>query len=96
MDATITYDEVAALVGVNISTLEPPGSTKLEDETGHSCKMPHKLKHTFCTRVMGLPSDSWWAASRTEAAFKNLLLHDINAILYYFDTDIYGNCGPVF
>ena len=72
----------------------PPGSTKRDDETGHNCKMPHDLYCTFCTSVLGLPSNSW-AATCKEAAFKNLLLYNINAMMYYFDTDYYYNCAPV-
>ena len=44
----------------------PPGSTKLDDETGHNCKMPHNLFRIFCTSVLGFPSDSW-AVTRLEA-----------------------------
>ena len=42
--------------------------------------------HIFCTSVLGLPSDSW-AITRSEAAFKNLILHDLDAMMYYFDTN---------
>ena len=35
------------------------GSTELDDETGHKCKMPHSLYRIFCTSVLGLPLDSW-------------------------------------
>ena len=66
----------------------PPRSTELNDGTGHD------LYHTFCTNVLGLPSDSW-AATCTEAAFKNLLIHDLNAMMYYFDTDYSYNNAPV-
>ena len=72
----------------------PPGSTELNDETGHNCKMPHDLYRAFCTNVLGLPSDSW-AATRTEAAFKNLLLHDLDGIMNYFDTDTYYKNEPI-
>jgi hypothetical protein len=56
--------------------------------------MPHNLYHIFCTSVLGLPSDSR-AVTRTEAAFKNLLLHDLDTIMYYFDTDTYYKNPPV-
>jgi len=66
----------------------PPGSTDLDDETGHNCMMPHNLYRIFCTSVLGLPSDSW-AITQSEAVFKNLILHNLNAMMYYFDTDTY-------
>ena len=72
----------------------PLGSTELDDETGHNCKMPHSLYHIFCTSILGLPSDSW-AITRSEAVFKNLILHDLDAIMYYFDTDTYYNDVPI-
>ena len=66
----------------------PPGSTELDDKTGHNCKMPHNLYRIFCTSILGIPSDSW-AVTRLEAAFKNLLLHNLDAMMYYFDADTY-------
>jgi hypothetical protein len=60
----------------------PPGSTELDDETGHNCRMPHKLYRTFCELVLRLPSESW-ANTRLEAAFRNMLLQDLDAILHY-------------
>ncbi len=72
----------------------PPGSTKLDDKTGHNCKMPHNLYRIFCTSILGLPLDSW-AVTRMEAAFKNLLLHDLDAMMYYFDTNTYYKNAPV-
>jgi hypothetical protein len=76
-------------VGTTVDDGEsPPRSTKLDDETGHNCKMPHNLYRIFCTSVLGLPLDSW-AVTPTEAAFKNLLLHDLDAMMYFFDTDTY-------
>jgi hypothetical protein len=56
--------------------------------------MPHSLYRIFCTSVLGLPSDSW-AITRSEAAFKNLILHDLDAMMYYFDTDIYYKNEPI-
>jgi hypothetical protein len=72
----------------------PPGSTELDGETGHDCKMKHNLCRIFCTSVLGLPSNSW-SATRTEAVFKNLLLHDLDVMMYYSDTDYYYNNAPV-
>jgi hypothetical protein len=82
-------------VGTTVDDGEsPPGSTELDDKTGHNCKMPHNLYRIFCTSVLGLPLDSW-AVTCTEAAFKNLLLHDLDAMMYYFDTDTYYKNAPV-
>ena len=66
----------------------PPGSTELDDATGHNCKMPKALYQTFCHYVLGLPSDSW-AIRRTETAFRNLIIQDLDAMMFYFDTDCY-------
>jgi hypothetical protein len=46
----------------------PPGSTELDDETGHNCQMPCALYSTFCALVLGLPLDSW-ANCRSESVF---------------------------
>jgi hypothetical protein len=56
--------------------------------------MPHKLYLIFCTSVLGLSLDSW-AVTCAEAMFKNLFLHTIDAMMYYFDTNLYHNCKPV-
>ena len=52
--------------------------------------MPHNHYHIFCTSVLGLP----WAATHIEAAFKNVLLHNLYAIMYYFDTTYSYNNAP--
>jgi hypothetical protein len=36
----------------------PPGSTELDNKTGHNCRMPCTLYRTFCDLVLGLPSKS--------------------------------------
>jgi hypothetical protein len=56
--------------------------------------MPHELYYIFCSSFLGLPPDSW-AAILTETMFKSPLLHNIDAIVYYFDTDIHHNCKPI-
>ena len=56
--------------------------------------MPHSLYRIFCTSVLGLPLDSW-AITRSEAAFKNLILHNLDAMMYYFDTDTYYKNEPI-
>jgi hypothetical protein len=72
----------------------PLGSTKLDDETGHNCKMSKEIYTSFGLLVLGLDHDSW-ATARTECAFHNLLIQDINAMMYYWDTDNYVNGAPV-
>ena len=40
-------------VGTTVDDGEsPPGSTELDDETGHNCKMPHSLYRIFCTSAL--------------------------------------------
>jgi hypothetical protein len=56
--------------------------------------MPHNLYRIFCTSVLGLPSDSW-AATHTGLAFDNLLLHNLDAMMYYFDADYSYSNSPV-
>ena len=45
--------------------------------------MPHTLYRTFCELVLRLPSESW-ANTCLEAAFRNMLLQDLDAILHYY------------
>jgi hypothetical protein len=60
-----------------------PGSTELNDETGHNCQMPRTLYHAFCALILGLPSESW-TNTFPKAAFRNMLLRDLDAILHYY------------
>ena len=81
-----TWAFSTSTIGTTVDDGEsPPGSNELDDETGHNCKMPHSLYRIFCTSTLGLPSDSW-AITRSDAAFKNLILPDLDAMMYYFDT----------
>ena len=36
-----------------------------------------------------------WAITRSEAAFKNLILQDLDAMMYYFDTNTYCKNKPI-
>ena len=82
-------------VGMTVNDGEsPPGSTKLDDETVHNCKIPHSLYRIFCSSILGLPSDSW-AVTRLEAASENLILHNLNAMMYYPDTNTYYKNEPI-
>ena len=56
--------------------------------------MPHDIYRAFCANVLGLPSDSW-AATCMEAAFNNLLIHALDAIMYYLDTNTYYRNAPI-
>jgi hypothetical protein len=71
----------------------PPVSTKLDDETGHNCKMSRELYKSFTSLVLGIDHNSW-ANACTKSTFCNLILQDIDAIMYYYDTDNYVNGLP--
>jgi len=82
-------------VGMTVNDGEsPPGSTKLDDKTDHNFKMQHSLYRIFCTSILGLPLDSW-AITRSKAAFKNLILQDLDVMMYYFNTDKYYKNEPI-
>jgi hypothetical protein len=72
----------------------PLGSTELNDEMGHNCKMSKEIYTSFGLLVLGLNHNSW-ATACTEHAFCNLLIQDINAMMNYWDTDNYVNGAPV-
>ncbi len=72
----------------------PPGSTELDNKTGHNCKMSQRLYTSFSLMVLGLDHNSW-ATTCTESAFRNLIFQDIDALMYYYDTDNYVNSMPV-
>ncbi len=80
----------AFLVTAVSSTIDdgefPPRSTELDEETGHNCKMT-KIQYLDFTRlVLGLDNETW-AIHRTESALRNMILQDLDALLYYFDAD---------
>ncbi len=68
----------------------PPGSTKFDDKTGHNCKMSKRLYTSFSLMVLRLDRDSW-ATTCTKCAFRNLIIQDIDALMYYYDTNKYIN-----
>ena len=70
----------------------PPGSTELDDDTGHNCKMSRKLYTSFAQLVLGLNNNTW-ALHCTERAFRNLIIQDLDALMYYWDTDDYTTAG---
>ncbi len=72
----------------------PLGSTELDDEPGHNCKMSADRYQHFTQRVVGLDDDTW-AKHRTESALCSMILQDLDAMLYYFDTDWQVSEKPV-
>jgi hypothetical protein len=44
--------------------------------------------------VRGLDQDSW-ATTCTKSTFRNLIIQDIDALMYYYDTNNYVNSMPV-
>jgi hypothetical protein len=86
---------VAAVATTVDDGASPPGSTELDDEAGHNCKMSHDHYKSFCRLVLGLYYDTW-ALHRTERAFRNLIIQDLDTIMYYWDSNIYNmDCQPM-
>jgi hypothetical protein len=67
----------------------PPRITKLDDKTGHNCKMPHTLYITICNHILGIQAGSF-SAHQSEKQFCNMLLQDINALLHYYCINYYS------
>jgi hypothetical protein len=76
------------------ASASPLGSTELDDKTGHKCKMPSNLYASFDSMFLGIDRN-YWATACTERAIHNLLLQDIDALMYYYNTDNYVNSVPV-
>jgi hypothetical protein len=86
---------VAAIATTVDDGAPPPGSTELDDEAGHNCKMSHDSYKSFARLVLGLNHNTW-ALHRTEHAFRNLVIQDLDTIMYYWDTNIYNiKCKPI-
>ncbi len=51
------------------------------------------LYKSFCCLVLGLNHNSW-AITQSESAFCNLILQDINCLVYYYDTDTHCKIMP--
>ena len=83
---------VAAVATTVDDGASPLGSTKLNDETGRNCKMSSEKYKSFAQLVLGLNHNTW-APTRTERAFQNLIIQDLDAVMYYWDTDSYNICG---
>jgi len=91
---TRAFSVSAAATTVDDSA-SPPGSTELDDEAGHNCKMSHDSYKSFARLVLGLYHDTW-VLHRTGRAFRNLIIQDLDKIMYYWDTNIYNiNCKPM-
>ena len=54
--------------------------------------MSSKKYRSFAQLVLGL-NHSTWALVRTKCAFCNLIIQDLDAIMYYWDTDSYNMVG---
>jgi hypothetical protein len=80
---------VTAIASTIDNGASPPGSTELDDETGHNCKMSCELYKSFTLLVLG--NHDSWANACAKSTFCNLILQDIDAIIYYYDTDNYVN-----
>ncbi len=52
--------------------------------------MTKEQYRTFTKLVLGLDDDTW-AKYRTESTFCNMILQDLDALLYYFDMDWHVN-----
>ncbi len=51
---------LAAAVSTTVDDGEfPPGSTELNNETGHNCKMSKEQYRVFTWLVLGLDNDTW-------------------------------------
>ncbi len=72
----------------------PPRSTELNEETGHNCKMTKIQYRDFTQLVLGLDNETW-ANHCTESALRNMILQDLDALLYYFDMDWQENGTPI-
>jgi hypothetical protein len=56
--------------------------------------MSKEIYTSFGLLVLGLNHNSC-ATACTERAFRNLLIQDINTMMYYWDTNNYVNSAPV-
>ncbi len=83
---------VAAVATTVDDGASPPGSTKLDDESGHNCKMSSKKYRSFAQLILGLNHNTW-ALARTKRAFRNLIIQYLDAIMYYWDTNSYNMVG---
>ena len=60
---------------------QPRGSTELDDETGHNCRMSNKEFQMFAHLVLGLNSGDYDEGfAQTDHSFLNMLLNDYNNI----------------
>ena len=84
----------AAVITTTINDCaSPTGSTKLDDKTWHNFKLSPVLYEFFTLLVLGIDHVSW-ANTCTESTFCNLILQEIDDIVYY-DTDNYVDGHPI-
>jgi hypothetical protein len=88
----------AFLVAAVSTTVEdgesPPGSTELNNKTGHNCRMSKEQYRSFCWLVLGLDNNTC-GNYPSEGALHNLILQDLDAMMYHFDTDWQVSSKPV-
>ena len=53
-----------------------------------------KVQYRDLTRFVLGHDDETWANHRTESTFRNMILQDLDALLYYFDTNDYVQGKP--
>jgi len=70
-------------------TVLPPQGALNSTMKQASSKMSHNHYKSFCRLVLGLYYDTW-ALHHTERAFQNLIIQDLDTIMYYWDSDIYN------
>jgi hypothetical protein len=73
---------VATITTTVDDSASPPGRTKLNDESGHNCKMSSEHYKSFAQLVLGLNHNTW-ALHCTERAFRNLIIQDLDTVMYY-------------
>ena len=77
--ASFSTSAAATTIDDSVSPLD---STKLDNDTGHNCKMPKALCKASCHHMLGLPPNSL-ASHQTELAFRILIIQDLDAMMFY-------------
>jgi hypothetical protein len=87
MHVLCTRAFLVAAISTTVDDGESPlGSTKLNNEMGHNCKMMKEQYWVFFRLVLGLDNNTW-ANYCSEGALCNMILQDLDAMMYYYDMD---------